>query len=84
MLYIDPVVGSGLMYQFLDLKIIKRATNLFDNKSLAIHPASTIFGTFTDETRREMNISEKTIRISVGLEDVEDLFLDIQQAIVNK
>ena len=66
------------------LKIIKRATNLFDNKSLAIHPASTIFGTFTDETRREMNISEKTIRISVGLEDVEDLFLDIQQAIVNK
>ena len=66
------------------LKIIKRATNLFDNKSLAIHPASTIFGTFTLETRKEMNISEKTVRISVGLEDVEDLFLDIQQALVNK
>ena len=63
------------------LKLIKRATNLFDNKTLAIHPASTIFGTFTAEVRREMNVSDKTIRISVGLEDVDDLFSDIKHAI---
>jgi len=63
------------------LKIIKRATNLFDNKSLAIHPASTIFGSFTPEVRSEMNVSDKTIRISVGLESVEDLFQDISDAL---
>ncbi len=63
------------------LKLIKRATNLFDNKTLAIHPASTIFGTFTPDVRREMNVSDKTIRISVGLEDAEDLFLDIKHAV---
>jgi len=62
------------------LKMVRRATNLFDNKTLAIHPASTIFGTFTPEVRKEMNVSEKTIRISVGLENVDDLFEDFVQA----
>jgi len=65
------------------LKLIKRATNLFDNKTLAIHPASTIFGTFTPEVRREMNVSDNTIRISVGLESVEDLLADFEQALSN-
>lgn len=69
-------------FSFLNkLKLVKRATNLFDNKTLAIHPASTIFGTFTSEVRKDMNISDRTIRISVGLEDVEDLFNDFVQAL---
>jgi len=69
-------------FSFLNkLKLIKRATNLFDNKTLAIHPASTIFGSFSAELRKELNISEKTIRISVGMEDVEDLFDDFVQAL---
>lgn len=69
-------------FRFLNkLKLIKRATNLFDNKTLAIHPASTIYGTFTSEQRNAMNVSDKTIRISVGLEDVEDLFEDFAQAV---
>ncbi|GHS85520.1 O-acetylhomoserine sulfhydrylase [Bacteroidia bacterium] len=69
-------------FQFIDrLKLIRRATNLFDNKTLAIHPASTIFGTFTEETRQQMNISQNTIRMSIGLEDVDDLFNDIAQAL---
>ena len=63
------------------LKLIKRATNLFDNRTLAIHPASTIFGNFTDEERRAMDVRDTTIRISVGLEDVEDIFEDIKQAL---
>lgn len=62
------------------LKLIKRATNLFENKTLAIHPASTIFGTFTPEELAEMDVSEETIRISVGLEDAADLIEDIRQA----
>ncbi|MDR1983868.1 MAG: PLP-dependent transferase [Prevotellaceae bacterium] len=69
-------------FSFIDnLKLIRRATNLFDNKTLAIHPASTIFGTFTEETRRSMDISQNTIRISVGLESTDDLYNDIVQAI---
>ncbi|MDD3078282.1 MAG: PLP-dependent transferase [Paludibacter sp.] len=64
------------------LKLVKRATNLFDNKTLAIHPASTIYGTFTAEQRELMNVSDKTIRISVGLEDVEDLYQDFGQALL--
>ncbi len=69
-------------FNFLNkLKIIKRATNLFDNKSLAIHPASTIFGTFTADDRKDMNVSDNTIRFSVGLESVDDLFNDIIQAL---
>lgn len=69
-------------YSFMNkLKVIRRATNLFDNKTLAIHPASTIFGTFSAEVRKEMNVSDKTIRISVGLEDVADLYNDFVQAL---
>ena len=69
-------------FSFLNkLKVIKRATNLFDNKSLALHPASTIFGTFSPQERAEMNVSDLTIRLSVGLESVEDLYNDILQAI---
>lgn len=63
------------------LKLIHRATNLFDNRTLAIHPASTIFGPLTDDQRREMDIKDTTIRLSVGLEDCEDLYGDIKQAL---
>lgn len=63
------------------LKLIRRATNLFDNKTLAIHPASTIFGLFTDAQRRDMDVKDTTIRISVGLEDTDDLLEDIVQAL---
>lgn len=69
-------------FQFINnLKLIRRATNLFDNKTLAIHPASTIFGPFNDEQRRKMDVLDTTIRLSIGLEDVDDLFEDIKQAL---
>lgn len=64
-----------------NLKLIYRATNLFDNKTLAIHPASTIFGLFSDEERKNMDVLDTTIRLSIGLENVEDLFSDIEQAL---
>lgn len=63
------------------LKLIRRATNLFDNKSLAIHPASTIFGNFTDRQRKSMDVLDTTVRLSVGLEDVDDLFEDIKNSL---
>lgn len=81
MLTIDLADRDACFSFINNLRLIRRATNLFDNKSLAIHPASTIFGPFTDEQRRSMDILDTTIRISVGLEDVDDLFDDIRQAL---
>ena len=81
MLTIDLESGEACKRFINSLKLIKRATNLFDNKSLAIHPASTIFGPFSDDERRAMDVLDTTIRLSVGLEDVEDLFADIEQAL---
>ena len=69
-------------FKFINgLKLIHRATNLFDNRSLAIHPSSTIFGPLSEEEKREMNVKDTTIRLSVGLEDPEDLEADLRQAI---
>lgn len=69
-------------YRFMDkLNVIRRATNLFDNKTLIIHPESTIYGTFTPEMKKVMGIEDNLLRLSVGLEDVEDLKQDILQAL---
>lgn len=64
------------------LKLIRRATNLFDNKTLAIHPASTIFGSFSAEERRGMDVFDTTIRLSTGLESPGDILADIKQALI--
>ena len=74
--------SKAACYDFIDrLQVIRRATNLFDRKSLAIHPASTIFGLFTDEQRAEMSVSDCTVRLSIGLESGPDLLEDIKQAL---
>lgn len=81
MLTID-LADQQSCFRFLNnLKLVKRATNLFDNRSLAIHPYSTIFGPFTAEQKRALDIFDTTIRLSIGLEDVEDIFEDFKQAL---
>jgi O-acetylhomoserine (thiol)-lyase len=67
---------------FLDrLAIIRRATNINDNKTLAIHPASTIFSEYTFAEREAMGIPDTLVRLSIGIENVEDLWHDIIQAL---
>lgn len=63
------------------LKIIRRATNLNDNKSLIIHPYSTIYTEFSIEERKNMNIRPGMMRLSVGIEGADDLIDDINQAL---
>lgn len=63
------------------LKVISRATNIYDNRSLIMHPASTIFCDYTPETLRMMGISGTLIRLSVGIEDGKDLINDLQLAL---
>lgn len=69
-------------FNFLDkLQLICRATNLFDNKSLAIHPYSTIFVNFTPKEKAEMDILPTTIRLSIGLEDPDDIITDLKSSL---
>ena len=69
-------------FRFLNrLQLVHRATNLFDSRTLAIHPASTIFGNFPEEQLAEMDVRQTTIRLSIGLEDKEDILADIKQAL---
>lgn len=63
------------------LKIIRRATNMNDNKSLMIHPWSTIYSEYPESLRLEMGIPDTMLRLSVGIEDIEDLVNDIEQAL---
>ena len=83
MLTID-LASKEACFEFLNrLKLIHRATNLFDNRTLAIHPASTIFGLFPERQLEQIDVRQTTIRLSVGLEDPQDLFIDIQQSLKN-
>jgi len=65
------------------LKIIKISNNLGDSKSLITHPATTTHRNLSDEDRKDLGISDGLVRLSVGLEDVEDLLEDIEQALTN-
>ena len=81
MIAID-LASKEACYEFINrLKLIHRATNLFDNRTLAIHPASTIFGLFPDRQLEQMDVRQTTIRLSIGLEDPDDILDDIRQAL---
>ncbi|WP_051906867.1 MULTISPECIES: aminotransferase class V-fold PLP-dependent enzyme [unclassified Sulfurospirillum] len=69
-------------YAFLNrLNIIKRGTNVQDNKSLAIATYHTIYAEYSDEQKAAYGLTEGMIRLSVGIEDLEDLLADIDQAL---
>jgi O-acetylhomoserine (thiol)-lyase len=63
------------------LQVIRRATNLNDNKSLIIHPYSTIYSEFAEEDKNAMGVRSTLLRLSVGIEDVRDLIDDLQDAL---
>ncbi len=77
-------VGGGRERAFAvvnRLKLIAISNNLGDAKSLATHPASTTHSRIPESERQELGITEDLIRLSVGLEDVEDLMADLNQAL---
>ena len=63
------------------LKMLSLTANLGDTRSIASHPASTTHAKLTEEERLATNITPGLIRISVGLEHVEDILADILQAL---
>lgn len=68
--------------KFIDsLKLFSHVANVGDVRSLVIHPATTTHSQLTDEQLVESGITPETIRLSIGIEDVNDLIADLDQAI---
>ncbi|MFM1952776.1 MAG: hypothetical protein RJA33_1570 [Actinomycetota bacterium] len=69
-------------FKFMDsLRIIDISNNLGDSKSLITHPASTTHRRLSTEVQAEMGITPSVLRLSVGLEHVDDLIKDLDQAL---
>ena len=64
-----------------NVKIFSHLANLGDAKSLIIHPASTTHQQLSDQQQADAGVTKDLVRISVGIEDVEDLIWDLEQAI---
>lgn len=68
--------------QFIEtLKVFSHLANVGDCRSLVIHPASTTHFRMSDEALSQAGISQGTIRLSIGLEDADDLIDDLQRAL---
>ena len=74
--------GSEAGRKLIDsVKLFSHLANLGDAKSLIIHPASTTHQQLTDEQQLEAGVSKDLVRLSIGIEDVEDLIWDLDQSI---
>jgi O-acetylhomoserine (thiol)-lyase len=68
--------------RFIDsLKLFSHLANVGDAKSLAIHPASTTHGQLNEEQMKSAGVTPDFVRLSVGLEDIEDILWDLGQAL---
>jgi len=74
--------GKAAGTKFIDnVKLLSHLANIGDAKSLVIHPASTTHAQLSEQERLESGVGEDFIRLSIGLEDVEDIIADIEQAL---
>lgn len=70
--------------RFLDaLQLFTRLVNIGDSKSLATHPASTTHRQLSPEELAKAGVSEDTVRLSIGIEHIDDLLADLEQALAN-
>jgi O-succinylhomoserine sulfhydrylase len=72
--------GQEQAWRVIDgTQIMSLTANLGDTKTTIVHPATTTHGRLTDEQRSQAGIERNLIRVSVGLEDIEDLKSDLQR-----
>ncbi|MDF1579037.1 MAG: PLP-dependent transferase [Desulfobulbales bacterium] len=72
--------SNGQCFAFCDaLQLIRRATNINDNKTLIIHPASTLFAEYSDEEKVDLGLRPTMLRLSAGIEDLPDLIGDLDE-----
>lgn len=82
MIAIEMAGGKSAAFAFLNaLKLILISNNLGDAKSLITHPATTTHRSMTEESRLELGINDGLLRLSVGLEHVDDLLDDIKRGL---
>lgn len=68
--------------KFIDnVKLLSHVANIGDAKSLVIHPATTTHAQLSKEARLECGVTDDFIRLSIGIEDVDDIIADIKQAL---
>ena len=73
-------IASGK--KFIDsLKLFYHVANIGDSRSLAIHPATTTHSQLSSEEQLKTGVSESYIRLSIGIENVEDIIKDLKQAL---
>lgn len=76
--------GKEAGAKFIDsVKLLSHLANIGDAKSLVIHPASTTHSQLNEQAKLECGVTDDFIRLSIGLEDVEDIIQDIDQALNN-
>lgn len=63
------------------LKFVKNLANLGDSRTLVIHPASTICADFTPEEKEVVGVTEDMVRVSIGIEDIDDIISDFKNAL---
>ena len=74
--------GLSRAKKFIDqLQMISVTANLGDSRSIVTHPASTTHSKLTEEEREKVGILNGLVRLSVGLEHVDDIILDIERAL---
>jgi O-acetylhomoserine (thiol)-lyase len=74
--------GFDAAVKFHDaLKLVKRLVNLGDAKSLACHPASTTHRQMSPEEQRKAGVMPEMIRLSIGIEHIDDIIADLDQAL---
>jgi len=77
-------VKSGLAggRRFIDsLKLVSHLANVGDAKTLAIHPATTTHQQLSEEEQRSTGVTQDYVRLSVGLEHIDDILADLEQAL---
>jgi len=75
--------GKAHAFRFMNaFKLIVISNNLGDSKSMATHPATTTHSKLSPDERARLGITDGVVRISIGLEDVEDIKDDLAQALV--
>jgi len=68
--------------RFIDrLKLFSHVANVGDARSLAIHPASTTHSQLTPEQQASAGVTPDFVRLSIGIEDIEDILWDLEQAL---
>jgi O-succinylhomoserine sulfhydrylase len=74
--------GKDEAFRFMNaLEVVDISNNLGDSKSMVTHPATTTHRRLTPEARAAVGITDGTVRISVGLEDPEDLVADLRRGL---